>query len=471
MIEENFIAGENVLVVAPAGCGKTHLLAQSLRNLDGRQLVLTHTNAGVKELRTRFAKLSVSRRRYNLKTIDAFAYTYVAAYPKTAVFKGGIPAHSDWSVVKDAFLRMLEVPFVRQVIASSYSGVLVDEYQDCSVVQHKIIVELSKIIPVRIVGDPLQGIFNFGSEPSVDWGSVEEAFVPLGSLQIPYRWKEKNEKLGDWLQDARSRIERDENLKSSSAIGLHRGASRSDLLMFLHRLADENPHDTIAVIFPTQRPSCWKLAGQLRNRYQVLEDADCKDLLRVSAGIDRHIQTEDGGKLLECVVSALRNWTGKLPSAYASWGERTIAGETPRSRKAEWVEVLSAMSAVVAKPGYEQLRLLCERTFDLPGIVYKSRELCTTLKRALGTMDGGDGVSLHEKVKLLRQRERTLGRRPPMRCVSTTLLLKGLEFDHVVIPNYREYKDCPKHLYVALSRAVKSLNIFITAPVDTPANH
>jgi hypothetical protein len=37
----------------------------------------------------------------------------------------------------------------------------VDEYQDCSLDQHELICLLSEILPCRILGDPLQGIFSF----------------------------------------------------------------------------------------------------------------------------------------------------------------------------------------------------------------------------------------------------------------------------------------------------------------------
>jgi DNA helicase-2/ATP-dependent DNA helicase PcrA len=63
----------------------------------------------------------------------------------------------------------------------------------------------------------------------------------------------------------------------------------------------------------------------------------------------------------------------------------------------------------------------------------------------------------------IRQRMTNSGRRLPTRTVSTPLLLKGLEFDHVVIPNAAHFANedtaQAKLFYVAISRATRSLTI------------
>lgn len=63
----------------------------------------------------------------------------------------------------------------------------------------------------------------------------------------------------------------------------------------------------------------------------------------------------------------------------------------------------------------------------------------------------------------VRQRVSNSGRKMPQRTVSTPLLLKGLEFDHVVIPDAthfsNERKAQAKLFYVAISRATRTLTI------------
>src|SRR5664279_4223233 len=58
-------------VTAPAGCGKTHLIAETLTRHTGtkRVLVLTHTNAGVAALRGRLDHAGVPSKAYRLSTI------------------------------------------------------------------------------------------------------------------------------------------------------------------------------------------------------------------------------------------------------------------------------------------------------------------------------------------------------------------------------------------------------------------
>ena len=71
--------------------------------------------------------------------------------------------------VEGASVSGVVVPHIK----STYSGLFVDEYQDCTKKQHEIIKILAELIPTRILGDFLQGIFEF-NEPTVDLTSAFE---------------------------------------------------------------------------------------------------------------------------------------------------------------------------------------------------------------------------------------------------------------------------------------------------------
>ena len=60
--EIDLLAIDRGSITAPAGCGKTHLIAEALQRHEGEKpiLVLTHTNAGVAALRSRMDKAGVS---------------------------------------------------------------------------------------------------------------------------------------------------------------------------------------------------------------------------------------------------------------------------------------------------------------------------------------------------------------------------------------------------------------------------
>ena len=62
-------------VTAPAGCGKTQLIAHALAAHRGTKpiLVLTHTNAGVAALHGQLVRAGVPTSAYRLSTIDGWA--------------------------------------------------------------------------------------------------------------------------------------------------------------------------------------------------------------------------------------------------------------------------------------------------------------------------------------------------------------------------------------------------------------
>src|SRR3954451_16325250 len=71
-------------ITAPAGCGKTQLIADALKRYPGGKpiLVLTHTNAGVVALRHRLDRASVPASAYRLSTIDGWAMRIITTFPQ-----------------------------------------------------------------------------------------------------------------------------------------------------------------------------------------------------------------------------------------------------------------------------------------------------------------------------------------------------------------------------------------------------
>ena len=64
----------------------------------------------------------------------------------------------------------------------------------------------------------------------------------------------------------------------------------------------------------------------------------------------------------------------------------------------------------------------------------------------------------------IRDTGRRVGRRIDKNTISTTLLIKGLEFDHAVILNINEFDDA-ENLYVAMTRGSKSLTVLSDNPL------
>jgi len=52
-----FVSKPKSMIVAPAGYGKTYAIALCLSHTKGKQLILTHTNAGVASLKEKIMKI------------------------------------------------------------------------------------------------------------------------------------------------------------------------------------------------------------------------------------------------------------------------------------------------------------------------------------------------------------------------------------------------------------------------------
>src|SRR6266404_1739958 len=133
------------LITAPAGCGKTELIARALARQMGPKpiLVLTHTNAGVAALRGRLNRAGVPSKNYRLFTIDGWAMRLITAFPMRSghppeILKLTKPG-ADYPGIRVAAGKLLESGHVNDILVASYARLLVDEYQDCTIRQHAIV--------------------------------------------------------------------------------------------------------------------------------------------------------------------------------------------------------------------------------------------------------------------------------------------------------------------------------------------
>src|SRR5712691_5062797 len=98
---EQLASAQRGYVSSPAGCGKTHLIAEavSLHNT-GRELILTHTHAGVDALRRKLRRKSASSAAYHIDSIAAWALGFARAFPKTAGYQAPPdPKNADWEQI------------------------------------------------------------------------------------------------------------------------------------------------------------------------------------------------------------------------------------------------------------------------------------------------------------------------------------------------------------------------------------
>ena len=136
---ENLFDHPTGTVTAPAGCGKTYLIAKSLASRPQSSkptLVLTHTHAGVAALRRRFDEFSIPKSRFRISTLDGWTMRLVANFPvRSGIRLSALDlndARNDYPAIRDAGIQLLEARHVQDIMSANFHSVIIDEYQDCS---------------------------------------------------------------------------------------------------------------------------------------------------------------------------------------------------------------------------------------------------------------------------------------------------------------------------------------------------
>ena len=155
-------------VIAPAGHGKTEMIAEIVKFAEGKQLLLTHTNAGVDAIEKRLQRYNISKEKYSVTTIAAFCIKWCVSYDNTGCFdkslsplKGKKESTAYYAQLYSGAKRIFATDWAGKVLKATYTGIVVDEYQDCIQEQHEIVLAMNRHLPVRVLGDPMQGIFAF----------------------------------------------------------------------------------------------------------------------------------------------------------------------------------------------------------------------------------------------------------------------------------------------------------------------
>jgi len=126
----------------------------------------------------------------------------------------------------------------------------------------------------------------------------------------------------------------------------------------------------------------------------------------------------------------------------------------------------SIIDKFISSPSSENIRSIILEVKNGLKAKYARDELLYTVLSTLKD-SSFEEVSVYEAMKNRRNVVRRSGRKILGKCMGTTLLTKGLEFDTVAILNADNF-DCPKNLYVALTRCCKNLIIFSSSSTLSP---
>jgi DNA helicase-2/ATP-dependent DNA helicase PcrA len=466
-VEIDLLLIDQGAVIAPAGCGKTQLIADALARHEGAKpiLVLTHTNAGVAALRARLEKAGVAQRVYRLATLDGFAIRLISTFPIRSGHDPRIVSASrpSYRAIRDAAIGLIGADHICDLLKATYDSVFVDEYQDCSVRQHLLVAHLAQHIRTVVVGDPFQAIFGFGDDPLPEWSKVIEYFPVRGELTTPWRWINAGApELGAWLLAMRDSLARKApvDLRTGPGVewieldGRHNEERR-------HAAGSiEAPGDTkVLIIGDSTDPRGQRRFARNVTGAVTVEAVDLRDLTDFGRALDPAspsalaviaeyaedlLSNFSGDDLVKSVAAAKSNTLGRGLTAIET---TALAFETSRS-----LSGVSDLLAAINQAG---------------GVACYRPAVLAATQRALQLASTPDGPSFSEATVVIREQSRLVGRPLARRSVGSTLLLKGLEAEISVVLNADGLNA--RNLYVAMTRGSKRVIVCASSHTLTPA--
>lgn len=458
--EIDLLAIDRGTVTAPAGCGKTHLIAEALTRHSGEKpiLVLTHTNAGVVALRGRLDKAGVPSKAYRLSTIDGWAMRLISTFPTRSghnpdLLRLANPG-TDYPNIRVAAAKLLKAGHVTDVLKASYARLMVDEYQDCSIRQHAVVAYAAQVLPTCVLGDPLQAIFGFGGDDLADWNEQVCGYFPLaGELATPWRWINVGaEPLGRWLLDVRGKLLKGESIDLGTAPAgvtwMHLdGTNDHERRLEAARIRPPSVDGRVLIIGESTSPDSQRRFASQTPGAVTVEAVDLKDLVSFARRFDP--VTPDALRLLaEFAQSVMRN----VGAADLIQRVESLQRGTART---DATEAEGIALAFVRDPSHRRAVEVLVEIGKQGGVTPHRPAVLRACIKALQLCAGTEGLSFHEAAIRMREQQRLVGRPLPKRAVGSTLLLKGLEAEAAVILN-ADGLDA-KNLYVAMTRGSRNL--------------
>lgn len=452
------------LVVAPAGCGKTHLITETLQHKQSKPyLVLTHTTAGVAALKQRLKRLGVPSHNYVVSTIDGWALRVANMFPSSCNIQATVQnPRVFYPELRVKVNNYICAGHLAEIIKASYSRMLVDEYQDCDIQQHRLICSLSEVLPTIVFGDPMQCIFNFGG-PMPSWNEdVITRFPVITELNTPWRWVNSGTtELAQWILSCRDLLLNGQSIDLLGCPGYvhwqQLSANAQENIQIQNQAqyrirTDNNDSDSLLVIGDARNPRSRHNFASSSRGVDVVEPVDLGDITEIAAHMDRLNGYELADKILESASLMMTgigraNINKRMPTIMAGRNRTPVT------------DVEQAVKSVIESSSRDSIANLLSVLELSPDTRVFRKGAFSALKNAVLLSISDPSKTVFKSAEKVREQRRHQGdRRIPLRAIGSTLLLKGLECEHSLILDAGAMT--PSNLYVALSRGAKSVTVF-----------
>lgn len=450
-------------VIAPAGHGKTEMLAEIVERSSGKILLLTHTNAGVDAIKKRMNKKSIPSSRYNVETIASFCIKWCNSYCSTSNIDTSLSplvkeqANAYYAQFYSGAITLFSKSWIGVVLKATYSRVIVDEYQDCTLEQHNIMLQICRWLPLIALGDPMQGIFSFVG-PLVDWDNFEYPIVDIKTY--PWRWEKTNPQLGSYLSELRESLLPYSNCsKSNTKIPTNQDVCIISPINFnMYKLLPQLK-DYTSVIYVTKWPQRqMDICSQMSGIFQYDEKQECPELFEYS----KHFDGLKGSKLALVALHFVKICSTGVSGELKAYIERLKKDDLDFSRIQKHTDIGAMILSVATTSDYNSIYNLIYNFGEKTEFKIYRKELFYEMLRSI-KFAIEHRSTIFEGANHIRKDVHLQKRYSQFKFLSSrTVLSKGLEFDCVIIDTTE--KLSVKEFYVAMTRAKK--RIYIISSTD-----
>ncbi|MBO4693330.1 MAG: AAA family ATPase [Clostridia bacterium] len=454
-------SSETAVIQAPAGHGKTEMIVDMVDFAEGKQLLLTHTHAGVDALKKRLDLRKIPKNKYFISTIAAFCIRWGSAYNHTASINTALSPYKNrkesqlyYSQFYSGTNKLFEHKWAGEILKQTYSGIIVDEYQDCLQIHHEIFKTISQYLPVRVLGDPLQGIFSFSGQMIVDWNNIE--FTTIDVETKPWRWEKTNWLLGQYLTNIRKALLPTLlNQRCTVTINSCNGSisvldpDKFDVYSILKELTQYNTVLYITKWEQQQANFCIRHPGI----FQLDEKQDCEDLYKYA----ELFSNCSGASLMLSILEFVSKCATKVNTELSSYKNRLVNNNFDFSHISKHKDFGQLITNSQSRNAHELIAdMLCWFENNSTFKFYR-KELFYEMIRSV-KYSREHAISIYDSAIRIRKDPSLQKKYQSFKFLSSrTLLSKGLEFDCVIIDMSTPLSV--KEFYVAMTRAMKKIYI------------